>query len=215
LSATFPYCQAEISTLLLINIFDAITMNFLKKDLLPIETKRLVLRLLEPEEAHLMVQYVIDNRTHLQPWEPVRPEGFFKEELWVRELKSRQVQFYKGEGLRLVIFSKQAANGPVIGVINFTDIIRGVFQACFLGYSIHHKFEGMGIMYEALNAAIEYMFDTFKLHRIMANYIPRNERSGNVLKKLGFQVEGYARDYLKVNGKWEDHILTAKIRDMK
>jgi [ribosomal protein S5]-alanine N-acetyltransferase len=190
-------------------------MNYLKKNLLPIETQRLVLRLLEPEEAGLMVQYVTDNRDHLTPWEPLRLEGFFQQELWVRELKSRHAQFFKGEGLRLVIFSKQALDGPVIGLINFTDIMRGVFQACFLGYSIHFKFEGMGIMYEALEASIAYMFETFKLHRIMANYMPRNERSGHLLKKLGFQVEGYARDYLKVNGKWEDHILTAKIRNEK
>jgi len=47
------------------------------------------------------------------------------------------------------------------------------------------------------------------LHRIMANYVPTNERSASVLKKLGFQVEGYARDYLYLNGKWRDHILTS------
>ena len=69
-------------------------------------------------------------------------------------------------------------------------------------------------MYEALKAAIEFMFTTFTLHRIQANYIPRNERSGKLLRKLGFTVEGYARDYLKINGKWEDHILTAKINDV-
>jgi ribosomal-protein-alanine N-acetyltransferase len=43
----------------------------------------------------------------------------------------------------------------------------------------------------------------------MANYIPVNERSGRLLRRLGFTVEGYARDYLLIAGKWEDHVLTA------
>ena len=43
----------------------------------------------------------------------------------------------------------------------------------------------------------------------MANYIPHNERSGRLLRRLGFMVEGYARDYLFINGAWRDHILTA------
>ena len=65
-------------------------------------------------------------------------------------------------------------------------------------------------MTEAVNAVVEYGFKDKNLHRIMANYIPSNVRSGNLLRRLGFTVEGYARDYLYLNGKWEDHILTSK-----
>jgi ribosomal-protein-alanine N-acetyltransferase len=70
-------------------------------------------------------------------------------------------------------------------------------------------------MYEALLKAIAFAFEHLKLHRIMANYMPRNERSGTLLRKLGFSPEGYARDYLKIAGKWEDHVLTALIREEK
>ncbi|MDQ1350611.1 MAG: [ribosomal protein S5]-alanine N-acetyltransferase [Acidobacteriota bacterium] len=188
-------------------------MEYSKKDLLPIETTRLVLRLLEPEEAELMVDYVRENREHLAPWEPTRTENFFSLEFWQKELKKRQDEFSTGQSVRLAIFFKELPNGPILGVCNFGEIMRGVFQACFLGYSIHYKYQGQGIMFEALTAAVEFMFDTFKLHRIMANYMPRNERSGRLLKKLGFRVEGYALDYLKINGQWEDHILTAKLKD--
>lgn len=190
-------------------------MEYSKKDLLPIETTRLMLRLLEPEEAELMVDYVRENREHLAPWEPTRTENFFSLEFWQKELKNRQDEFLAGQSARLVIFFKELPNGPIVGVCNFGEIMRGVFQACFLGYSIHYKYQGRGIMFEALTAAVEFMFDTFKLHRIMANYMPRNERSGRLLKKLGFKVEGYALDYLKINGQWEDHILTAKTAEKK
>lgn len=64
-------------------------------------------------------------------------------------------------------------------------------------------------MEEALRAAIRYAFADLRLHRVMANYMPANERSGRVLRRLGFTVEGYARDYLRIAGAWEDHVLTS------
>ena len=64
-------------------------------------------------------------------------------------------------------------------------------------------------MTEALSAAIPFVFETIGMHRIMANYMPANERSGALLRKLGFEVEGFARNYLYINGGWQDHILTA------
>jgi ribosomal-protein-alanine N-acetyltransferase len=36
-----------------------------------------------------------------------------------------------------------------------------------------------------------------------------NERSGRLLERLGFVREGYARDYLLIAGRWQDHILTS------
>ncbi len=186
-------------------------MNYLKNESLPIITERLLLRLLEPTEAGLMVTYLTENREHLTPWEPVRTDAYYSLELWERELRSRQGQFFSGEAARLVMLLKDKPLGPVIGVTNFTEIMRGVFQACFLGYSLHHQYQGQGFMFEALSAAIDYMYETFHMHRVMANYMPHNVRSGELLKRLGFTVEGYARDYLKIAGQWEDHILTAKI----
>jgi [ribosomal protein S5]-alanine N-acetyltransferase len=64
-------------------------------------------------------------------------------------------------------------------------------------------------MQEALTVGIKYVFNTMQCHRIQANYMPRNRKSGNLLAKLGFRVEGDAKDYLLINGVWEDHILTS------
>ena len=181
------------------------------KDLLPIKTRRLLLRIPEPEEAHLLAAYVKENRDHLAHWEPTRSEGYYTLDYWKEEVKKIQNEFYLGQSLRLSVFQKEKPGGPIIGVCNFSNFLRGVFQACFLGYSVHNQFEGQGIMAEALDAAIQFVFKHLKLHRVMANYMPRNERSGKLLRKLGFTVEGYARDYLKIAGKWEDHILTSKL----
>ena len=66
-------------------------------------------------------------------------------------------------------------------------------------------------MHEALTLGIDFMFQEMALHRIMANYMPRNERSARVLQRLGFAIEGQAKDYLMINGRWEDHTLTSLI----
>jgi len=55
------------------------------------------------------------------------------------------------------------------------------------------------------------VFDAMQLHRIMANYRPENERSARLLARLGFEKEGEARAYLRINGVWADHVLTALI----
>ncbi len=186
--------------------------NYLTKDLLPVKTERLLLRLPEVEEVDPVIRYVNENRDHLSAWEPLRSEDYYTPEFWTNELRRRQNDFYTGEGVSLAVFPRDFYRGPVIGMINFSKFMYGVFQACFLGYSVHYKYQGQGIMYEALEASVDFVFKSFHVHRIMANYMPRNERSGKLLRKLGFVVEGYARDYLQIAGKWEDHILTSKIR---
>ncbi|MGP8847008.1 ribosomal protein S5-alanine N-acetyltransferase, partial [Enterobacter hormaechei] len=89
------------------------------------------------------------------------------------------------------------------------NVVRGSFHACYLGYSIAQKWQGQGLMYEALTSAIRYMQRTQHIHRIMANYMPHNKRSGDLLARLGFEKEGYAKDYLLIDGQWRDHVLTA------
>jgi ribosomal-protein-alanine N-acetyltransferase len=108
-----------------------------------------------------------------------------------------------------MLFPERNLAGPVLGTVNFTQIFRGAFQACYLGYSLDHRLEGRGLMHEAVGAAIRHVFDVLKLHRIMVNYVPSNERSATLARRLGFVPEGIARDYLYIDGAWRDHVLTA------
>ena len=41
----------------------------------------------------------------------------------------------------------------------------------------------------------------------------KNKQSQGLLKSCGFQEEGIARRYLKINGEWRDHILFARLAD--
>ena len=100
-------------------------------------------------------------------------------------------------------------SGPFVGGARLSNVVLGPFRACNLGYQLDVNATGRGLMHEALTEIIRYAFEELQLHRIMANYVPTNERSGQVLRRLGFAVEGYARDYLFIGGKFRDHVLTA------
>lgn len=174
-----------------------------------LETRRLVLTILPASAASRLLTFAIENDAHLARWEPPHPDGFFTEGFWRRRLDRSREELARGESLRFSIAHRDAPDGPVLGHCNFNQIVRGSFQACYLGYSVDHRWQGKGIMFEALQRSIEYVFGPMRLHRIMANYIPTNERSGSLLRRLGFQVEGYARDYLYIHDGWRDHLLTS------
>jgi ribosomal-protein-alanine N-acetyltransferase len=131
-------------------------------------------------------------------------EGFWRERIAVAlgELET-------GRSARFVLQPRGPVSGPVIGTCNYTNIVRGPFQACHLGYQLARSHEGHGLMGEALRASNGYAFEELRLHRIMANYRPENERSAKLLERLGFVREGIARDYLFVDGAWRDHVLTS------
>jgi [ribosomal protein S5]-alanine N-acetyltransferase len=175
-----------------------------------LETDRLMLTIGAPVTAARYLAYAADNEAHLSPWEPPRPEGFFTESYWYRRLEQSHDELARDLSLRLAIWRRGDGDGPILGHVNFTQIIRGNFHCCFLGYSLDRRVVGKGIMTEALGAAIPHVFRHLKLHRIQANYVPTNERSGQVLRRAGFVVEGYARDYLFIGGAWRDHVLTAR-----
>ncbi len=113
--------------------------------------------------------------------------------------------------MKLYMFLRAADLEEPIGDIALSEIVRGPFQACYLGYRIGAEYEGRGYVSESVASVVEYAFTALNLHRIMANYIHANERSAAVLRRSGFTVEGMARDYLHLNGAWRDHVLTSRI----
>ncbi|MCC5634993.1 ribosomal protein S5-alanine N-acetyltransferase [Nostoc sp. CHAB 5844] len=176
---------------------------------LPIITSdRLLLRIAIKEDIPQILRYFIENKSYLTPFYPKWGDNFFTEEYWQYQLENTFLEFIHDQSLKLFIFSKKNPN-LIIGTINFNNFIRGAAHFCYVGYSLAETEQGKGYMTEGLKAAIQYVFDDLNFHRVMANYMPHNQRSGNVLKRLGFVVEGYARDYLLINGKWQDHILTS------
>jgi ribosomal-protein-alanine N-acetyltransferase len=173
-------------------------------------TARTVIRLLDSEEGELLRRYRVENREHLRPWEPLRTETHYTVEGCRLAIEAGLEAAKADRGFPFVVLTPDG--GEIIATFTLANVVRGVFQACHLGYGIARKHEGQGLMYEALDAAIRYAFGPLDFHRVMANYMPRNDRSGRLLERLGFEKEGHAKRYLKIDGLWEDHVLTAKIR---
>jgi ribosomal-protein-alanine N-acetyltransferase len=178
-----------------------------------IETGRLLLMGPAPEHAQPLRDYMARNREHFAPYLPPLPDDLHTLEFWHERLAAWREESAADQSLRLLLLDRGGRDRTVIGDCAFTNIVRGPFQACHLGYKLDREFVGRGLMREALGAAITHAFAAqgLKLHRIMANYQPTNERSGRLLRKLGFTIEGYARDYLFLNGGWRDHILTSLV----
>jgi ribosomal-protein-alanine N-acetyltransferase len=175
-----------------------------------LESKRIILRLACLDDVPAIIRYYTENKIHLAPFEPLRFSGFYTESYWYEQVKQALYEFRSDRSLQLFLFTKENENA-LIGSVNFRNFIRGVFQSCTLGYSLAEASQGKGYMTEALEVAITYVFAQLNTHRIMASYLPHNQRSGRLLKRLGFVVEGYARDYLLIDGQWQDHILTSLI----
>ncbi|PJG59571.1 GNAT family N-acetyltransferase [Aeromonas cavernicola] len=174
-----------------------------------IKTPRAHLTLLTPDKAGLILDFYQRNRAHLTPWEPLRDAYFYTLPYWHGRLQDSYSQCFNGTGINLVALDP--AGEQVIAICNASNIMMGIFKACHLGYAVDQHYQGQGLMQEILTAVINYLFHERGLHRIMACYMPTNRRSGVLLARLGFEREGYAREYLLINGRWEDHILTSLI----
>jgi [ribosomal protein S5]-alanine N-acetyltransferase len=174
-----------------------------------IETERVVLHAAHRGHADALRAFCLDNHAHFEPWVPTRDDAFYHRDAFETRLAGMERQTGAGAALNLLLFDK--ASGELIGDCNFSNVVRGAFQACHLGFSIGARFEGRGLMREAVSAAIAYVFDELGMHRVMANHRPENWRSERLLESLGFEREGFARAYLKINGVWADHVLRSLI----
>jgi ribosomal-protein-alanine N-acetyltransferase len=180
-------------------------------DLPSLSTERLELRPPDEHDAERLCAFAVENREHLAPWEPLRSDEYFTLEHWKEEAASLQRRAWAGTGISFMLLPRECPEGPVLGRATLSNIVRGAFQAAHLGYALDHREQGRGLMREALVAVTAFAFGQLGLHRVMANYMPTNERSAHLLRRLGFVPEGYARDYLLLAGRWQDHVLTSLI----
>lgn len=174
-----------------------------------LDTERLVLVGPMPGQAAAVCDFQCRNRAHFAPWDPPVGESFFTESFQAERLHQAAEAFRHGTAFRYWLCLREAPE-RIIGTIHFSQVARGAFQNAMLGYALDAACEGRGLMSEALRAGIAEMFSPrVNLHRIQANHLPDNRRSAATLARLGFEVEGLAREYLFINGAWRDHVLNA------
>ena len=163
------------------------------------------IRLVKKEDAEAFNLYYSENVGHFKPWEPERAEGYDSVESW----QERVIEYVLQQENHQAAYFIAIDNGKIVGHCNLSQIVFGPFQACYMGYGVAKSAEGKGIAFGLCEHVIAYAFEELRLHRIMANYIPSNARSARLLSRLGFVKEGLAKDYLKIDGRWQDHVLTS------
>ncbi len=171
-----------------------------------LHTERLVLREPRDADAAVLLAYYLRNEERFAPWEPDRVDSIEHHARWIAWRRSESAI---GRGRSFLAFDH--AGDALAVVVNLYQIDHGASHSAILGYSGDGAFEGKGYAREAVQAVITHAFTALHLHRISANYQPTNVRSAGLLRRLGFTVEGYARDMLYLRGSFRDHILTSLV----
>lgn len=173
--------------------------------------KRIVLRVPQMHDYVAWAEIRQQSREHLVPWEPTWARDELTRAAFRRRIRHYQREMRDDLGFAFFIFHD--ADDRLLGGLTISNIRRGVTQAAALGYWLGAPFTGRGYMSETVNTVAAFAFERLRLHRLEAACLPHNTASVAVLERTGFQHEGRARRYLKINGQWQDHLLFARLND--
>lgn len=150
------------------------------------------------------------SRHFLTPWEPTWPLDDLTRSGFRRRLRRYAKEIREDSAYPFFVF--RGLDDGLVGGCTLSNVRRGVTQSCSLGYWIGENFKRQGLMTEAVRALILHVFYDLRLHRLEAACLPGNEASKHLLRNLGFIEEGYARNFLRINGTWQDHLLFAIVK---
>jgi ribosomal-protein-alanine N-acetyltransferase len=152
------------------------------------------------------------SRAFLTPWEPTWPADDLTRSSFRRRIRRYAEDLRADQGYAFLIVRN--TDEALVGGLTLANIRRGVAQAASLGYWMGLPYVRCGYMTVAVRAVIPFAFATLRLHRLEAACIPTNAGSIRLLEKTGFLREGYAREYLCINGVWQDHLLYARLQSV-
>lgn len=170
-----------------------------------------LLRLPEASDYPAWAALREESRDFLVPWEPTWPHDDLTRAAFRYRIKRYHRDMREDDGYAFFIF--RSRDRRLAGGLTLSNVRRGVAQSASLGYWIGRPFARQGLMTAAVRAVIPFALDTLKLHRLEAACLPTNAASLALLRRTGFSEEGFARSYLRINGRWQDHVLFAIVSD--
>jgi [ribosomal protein S5]-alanine N-acetyltransferase len=171
-----------------------------------LETEYWRLYAVHPSFAAAYARFHARNREHLCMAMTQTPDAE-RAAFWADELPRRHQAMRNGQAVHLVGISRHSESNEIGCLNSYWGIEHGDFRACTISFMLDKTIEGRSLMYAACAPAVKEVMQRYKLHRIMATHLPENLRSAALLRRLGFVVEGYARDFVMINGRWRDNIL--------
>jgi ribosomal-protein-alanine N-acetyltransferase len=155
------------------------------------------------------------SRDYLEPWEPKWPDNALTSGYYCSILRRHWREWRSGKGYAFAILRRTESKALLMGGITLGDVKAGPAWKATVGYWIGEPYAGQGYMTESLGLVCDFGFSALKLSRIEASCLPHNEASKSVLRRCGFLEEGYAKDYMQINGRREDHILWGKLNPVR
>lgn len=181
-----------------------------KGAVLSVETDRLILSVYKPSLSSAVTDYLVRNRAFHKEFSQKHREKYFTLSEQKLYLKSDLHMFNRNEMVPFWITEKDHPNN-IVGRISFYSIIGGSMNSCYVGYHLDEKCQGRGYMREALEAGSRFMFKYYRLHRIEADIIPRNERSVACVKNCGFVKMGHNIKFMEIDGTYQDHDMYVRL----
>jgi ribosomal-protein-alanine N-acetyltransferase len=161
-------------------------------------------RLVTLQDVPVLAELHRVNREFLAPFEPARSDDYFTVAGQRAVIEGALARYEQGTVLPHVILD---VDGQVAGRITLSEIVRGPVQSCSLGYWVGAAQNGRGLATAAVRDIIAAAFSELGLHRIQAGTLVHNIGSQRVLERNGFVRIGVAPSYLKIAGRWQDHVL--------
>lgn len=155
------------------------------------------------DDAEEMVQLLVRNRKYWSIFEPQHRDSYFTAAVQREKILESIYQAKENREYSFGIF--ESSSDKLIGHISMYSIKRLPFLSALVGYSVDEAHIGRGIATEAVELVVAFGFEKLQLHRIEAYVSPRNTGSVRVLQKARFENEGLLREFLFINGIWEDH----------
>jgi len=152
-----------------------------------------------------------ESRRFLMPWEPSWSADSLTRTAFRRRLQRYVSDWRTDQGYSFFLFRRD--DGALVGGLGLSNVRRGVAETASLGYWIGERYARRGYMTAGLGLVLGFAFERLQLHRVEAACLPHNGPSRGLLLKTGFREEGYAREYLCIDGRWQDHMLFAMLRD--
>ncbi|MDD3253009.1 MAG: GNAT family N-acetyltransferase [Lachnospiraceae bacterium] len=154
-----------------------------------IETERLILRPFTLKDAPAMYRnWASDDAvTRFLTWPSHKDLSVTEQVLgdWISHYS--EANYYQW-----AIVFKEYLNEP-IGCIGVNNRISDRLKIAHIGYCIGQNWWHKGIVSEALERIIKYLFDEIGVNRIESRHDPKNPNSGAVMKKCGMKQEGILR----------------------
>ena len=161
-------------------------------------------RLLDPVDASALLEIAREDSDFFAPWEPLHDDRWLTEAAQLAVIEEKLEQHRLGLALPHVVLDD---DGAVIGRITLNNVVRGAFQSCSIGYFVRSAANGRGHASSAVRQMLDLAFGELGLHRVEAGTLVHNVRSQRVLERNGFVRFGLAPQYLRIQGRWQDHVL--------